>query len=140
MFEKFRRRFAVSRLQEEKLYEKVLLELSSGKKRGGLWAKALANCNGAEEKAESLYIRYRVQSIKDEMEIVGAIAEDAALRRKVIETPKEEKISHASFKKNPPNFFSYNNVIIKHNFLTYWVGEKSFNSAQEAKVFIDSRF
>jgi len=139
VFEKLRRRFALSRLQEERLYEKVLLELSSGQKRGGLWAKALANCNGAEEKSESLYIRYRVQSIRDEMEIIGAITENAALRRKMSETPKEEIIPHASFKKDPPNFFSYRNVIIKHNFLTYWVGEKSFNSAQEAKYFIDSR-
>jgi len=68
---------AVTRLIEEQLFEQVLVELKNGQKRDGLWAKALANGDGLEEKAKSLYIHYRVQSIKDEMEISGILAEEA---------------------------------------------------------------
>ena len=54
---------------EEQLYEQVVVELSNGKKRDGLWAKAISNSSGVEEKAKALYIKYRVQSIKDEIEV-----------------------------------------------------------------------
>ena len=155
MFEKFRRKSALARLQEEKLYEQVLLELSTGHKRNGLWAKAIADCNGAEEKAESLYIRYRVQSMKDEIEITKEITEDVAPRRNSGEAPEKKKtialekptmslenesrLSHADRRKEPPAFYSYKDVIIKHNFITYWVGARSFGSAKEAESFIDSK-
>ncbi len=77
LFEKFRRISAATRLLDEKLYEQVHSELMIGQKRNGLWVKALANSDGIEEKAKALYIQYRFQSIKDEMEIAGAIAEEA---------------------------------------------------------------
>jgi len=54
------------RLVEEKLYELVHRELESGERRDGLWAKAFQNSQGDEQKANALYIGYRVQSIKDE--------------------------------------------------------------------------
>ena len=81
MFEKFRRTSAAARLLEEQLYEHVTHELASGQRRDGLWAKALANADGAEAKAKALYIRYRVQSIKDEMEIHEAIKEEEVKAR-----------------------------------------------------------
>ncbi len=56
-----------------------MLELSEGKRRNGLWAKALANSDGNEEKAKSLYIQYRVQSIKDEAKIMESVAEEEIL-------------------------------------------------------------
>lgn len=59
-----------SRLLEEKLYEQVAVEVSQGKIRNGLWTKALANSDGAEKKAKSLYIKYRVQSIIDEASLL----------------------------------------------------------------------
>ena len=77
LFEKLRRRSAAARLLDEPLYEQVLSELENGQKRNGLWAKALANSDGLIEKANALYIQYRFQSIKDEMEIASAIAEEA---------------------------------------------------------------
>lgn len=60
---------AERRLLEERLYAEVVQELSQGIRRDGLWAKAIANSNGSDGLAKSLYIRYRVQSILDEMEI-----------------------------------------------------------------------
>ncbi|PKO63141.1 MAG: hypothetical protein CVU24_00660 [Betaproteobacteria bacterium HGW-Betaproteobacteria-18] len=72
MFENLRRAAAASRIADEVLYEQVVLELAEGEKRLGLWAKALSDCQGDEQKARALYIRYRVQSIKDEIEVLKA--------------------------------------------------------------------
>ena len=69
MFEKFKAETAKARLQEEKMYEQVQEEINLGKKRDGLWAKAIAKSNGSEDKALSIYIALRVQSIKDEYEL-----------------------------------------------------------------------
>ena len=76
MFDKFRQTAAVSRLLEEKFYEQVIEELANGDRRNGLWAKALANSNGIEDKAKSLYLQYRVRSIKDEIEISEKIKKE----------------------------------------------------------------
>ena len=51
-------------------------EISNGIRRDGLWAKAITNSNGSEEKAKSLYIKYRIQSIKDEIKLAEAFAEE----------------------------------------------------------------
>lgn len=91
MFERFKRNSAATRLLEEQLYEQVVLELSQNQRRDGLWAKAMANSDGSEDKAKSLYIKYRVQSIKDEAEIAEAVAEQEEYNQKkaaVIERQK----------------------------------------------------
>lgn len=67
---------ATKRLVEEKIYEKVVQELAQGHRRDGLWAKALAVSNGVDEKAKALYIQYRVQSIRDEAELLKANDEE----------------------------------------------------------------
>ena len=54
------------RAEDERLYEVVAQELDRGERRPGLWAKATADSDGSEDKAGSLYIKYRVQSLKDE--------------------------------------------------------------------------
>jgi hypothetical protein len=66
LFDKFKKVSAATRLQEERLYELVSQELSSGIQRDGLWARAIADSGGNEEKAKAKYIKYRVQSLKDE--------------------------------------------------------------------------
>ena len=53
-------------LEEEALYKQVLDEVESGVMRKGIYAKALADGLGDEGKAQSLYIKYRVQSLIDE--------------------------------------------------------------------------
>jgi len=75
MLKKFRRDAAARRLLEEKLFEYVALEIQRGIRRQGLWAKALAQSDGSEERAKSSYIRLRVQSLKDEAKIEEAIGE-----------------------------------------------------------------
>ncbi|WP_444891211.1 hypothetical protein [Microbulbifer sp. DLAB2-AA] len=69
MFEAFKKHSAATRIVEEQLYEIVVEELAQGLRRNGLWAKAVANANGQDEKAKALYIQYRVQSLKDELEL-----------------------------------------------------------------------
>ncbi len=96
MFDKLRRSSAAKRLIEEQFYEQVVSELSNGKKRDGLWAKALADSKGSEEKAKALYIQYRVQSIKDEMEISEAVAEEEEhLRKNASVIARQERINNA---------------------------------------------
>ena len=56
------------RKREEIVYEMVIAELEKGYKNKGLLAKALADSGGEKSKAESIYIKYRVQSLKDEIE------------------------------------------------------------------------
>ena len=58
---------ADSRLEEELIYKHILEEMDSGVIRDGLYAKAMANSNGDEAKANSLYMKYRLQSVKDAM-------------------------------------------------------------------------
>jgi len=69
LFDKFKTSTAIDRLSEEKLYEQVAQELKAGKKREGIWVKAMAKSGGDLNKAESMYIELRVQSIKDEYTI-----------------------------------------------------------------------
>jgi len=77
IFDKFKTSTAIDRLSEEKLYEQVAQELKAGKKREGIWVKAMAKSDGDLNKAESMYIELRVQAIKDEA-IVNVELEDRA--------------------------------------------------------------
>lgn len=78
LFDKLKTTSAADRLIEEKLYEQVAQELKAGKKREGIWVKAMAKSGGELNKAEALYIDLRVQAIRDE---------------KTIFTSKESKIT-----------------------------------------------
>lgn len=66
---------------EEDLYEAIVSELQRGYKRDGFWAKAIANGNGNEDKAKSLYIKYRIQSIIDENNITEILAKEENSRK-----------------------------------------------------------
>ena len=91
MFDKFRLNSAKARLLEEKVYEQVVQELAQGFRRDGLWAKAMAEGNGSEEKAKSIYIKLRVQSIKDEMEVNADIIKTEAERSDYEEQERQRK-------------------------------------------------
>lgn len=66
LFDRFKAISALARLSEETLYAQVVKELEAGIRRDGIWAKALIDSNGDQDKAKTLYVRYRVQSLKDE--------------------------------------------------------------------------
>jgi hypothetical protein len=68
VFEKFKKKVAEHRLNEEKIYAAVLNEMQQGIRREGLWAKAIAKSEGNENKAKSFYLEYRAQSLADELQ------------------------------------------------------------------------
>ena len=70
MFNRLKKKLAASRLLEEQLYEIVVNEMSGGEIRSGLWAKALAMGDGSDGSTKSHYIKYRVQSLKDEANLL----------------------------------------------------------------------
>ena len=69
IFKNFKHNSAVDRLNEEGIYEIVINEIKSGKRREGIWGQALEKANGDLKKTEANYIKLRVQSLKDEFEI-----------------------------------------------------------------------
>lgn len=58
-----------NRINEELLYTIVYDELSDNNMSRGLWLKALTETEGDTERAKYIYVKYRVQAIKDEISI-----------------------------------------------------------------------
>ncbi|QFY89896.1 hypothetical protein D5125_10540 [Magnetovirga frankeli] len=85
-FDKLKKTTVNNRLVEETQYEEVMNEIRLGFIRDGLWAKALAESSGNENKAMGLYIKYRVQSMKDELEI-----KDQLLKKMKAEIEEEKR-------------------------------------------------
>ena len=52
--------------EQESYYEEALNEMNSGDRRPGIYAKAIADSMGDEKKVDSLYLKYRAQSIMEE--------------------------------------------------------------------------
>jgi len=77
-----RNRGASSRITEEMLYAEALREVEQGIRRDGLWAKALARSNMRQEEAQAFYLKLRVQSLRDEIELVTQQAARDARRRR----------------------------------------------------------
>ena len=71
IFDKLKNKSIVNRKSEELLYSIVAQEMEAGIIHSGLWLKALQLANGDKEKQVSEYIRIRVQSLKDDVEIVS---------------------------------------------------------------------
>lgn len=77
----------------------------AGQRRDGLWAKALAHSDGSNEKAKSLYIKYRAESIKDEI-ILATKSEEAkkfqkyTQENKNTETPESWNSNGESWEKS----------------------------------------
>ena len=58
---------AASRIEEEKIYAAIALEIAEGSVRAGLWTKAVSEAGGNEPQIQSNYIKLRFQNILDEM-------------------------------------------------------------------------
>ena len=59
------RRLLLSKTEED-LYEMAYSEVRGDSRRQGLWAKTLSESLGDEQKAEALYLRYRVEQLSRE--------------------------------------------------------------------------
>tara|TARA_B100000963_G_C22277363_1_gene515571 strand:- start:190 stop:612 length:423 start_codon:yes stop_codon:yes gene_type:complete len=73
LFKGIKTKIALSRLQEEQLYEFISDELEVGNVRKGLMTKALAQADGDPLKTQAEYIKLRLQSLIDENTLMEAI-------------------------------------------------------------------
>ena len=119
IFKNFKHNSAVDRLNEERIYEIVINEIKSGKRREGIWGQALEKANGDLKKTEANYIKLRVQSLKDEFEIQRNKERDRQLKKdEIAKLTKEikKKNQNKPFKK-PSNglqnigFIKYANLM-----------------------------
>ena len=93
-----------SRLEEELLYKHVLEEMEAGIIRDGLFAKALASSSGDENKAKSLYMKYRVRSVKDSLngesylEYAGKLNLQPQQQKRL--APKKKPVTQRKYRKD----------------------------------------
>ena len=82
--------------QEAKLFELVMNEIANDERHKGLWGKAIVISNGDEKKAESEYIKLRVESLKDKKTITKLNKEikeeEEKLAKQILEEKKQNKI------------------------------------------------
>lgn len=99
----FGKKSALDRLAEEQLYETVALEIKNHELREGLWAKALAEAKGDQDQAKGVYIKLRVQSLKDEFVVAGQIHQEALKeeerQKEIARLAEEEKIKREAQEK-----------------------------------------
>ena len=55
-----------ARRRDEEYHARALYEIQSGKRRDGLWAKALTSANGDEVAAKLSYLKLLVQALRDD--------------------------------------------------------------------------
>ena len=73
LFRGIKSKIALSRLQEEQLYEFISDELEAGSVRKGLMTKAVAQADGDPLRTQAEYIKLRLQSLIDENTLMEAI-------------------------------------------------------------------
>lgn len=78
MLDNINKRRILKSKAESELYSIVGAELEEGIKNNGLWIKAKSNALGDENKIEALYIRYRVEELRDDLSLLN-IAEKETL-------------------------------------------------------------
>lgn len=71
-------RAAIARMQDEALHEEAYLEIQSGQRRHGLWAKAILDSGGDETKAKIAYLRLLVSALRDERYLAQRMQEEVA--------------------------------------------------------------
>jgi ATP-dependent Zn protease len=91
MFKRMKLNSAMARLVEEKLYEMAIDELGNGNVRKGIWAKAIAKSNGNKEQERSKYLDLRVESLKDEAQVIESIVGSLDVEEKTIENNEDQR-------------------------------------------------
>ena len=87
------------RKHETYLYELVMEEIAKNERQKGIWGQAIVKSNGDEKKAEAEYIKLRVESLKDELEIQEQEEiEKATIQEELDKIAKEEKEKKAKEK------------------------------------------
>jgi hypothetical protein len=81
---------SVNRIIEDKYYEQVAFEMAQGNINVGTWTRAKANAEGDKNKTEALYIKYRVQSLHDEVHAINTLNDELNNKSNYIEKPIEK--------------------------------------------------
>ena len=90
--DKEQKKLSILQKQEEaKLFETVMDEIANNKRQKGLWGQAIVKSNGDEKKAESEYIKLRVESLKDKKTITK-LNKEIKEEEKRLEKDKTEKV------------------------------------------------
>ena len=64
-----------ARLKDEEYHARAMYEIQQGRRRDGLWAKALSTSNGNEPAGKILYFKLLVQAIKDDDHIANRVSQ-----------------------------------------------------------------
>ena len=92
VFFKNKDKFSIfQRQQETKFFELVMDEIASDKRHKGIWGQAIVKANGDKNKAEAEYIRLRVESLKDELEVIKQNEHEEAVIKEEINKKYSEK-------------------------------------------------
>ena len=92
MFDFFKVRNIINRENDEFLYGEVLTEMDNGTIHKNLWAKAMAMSDGNDAKTKSLYMKYRVQKIKDELQLIEMATKEAAKMKAEVKVVAPKKV------------------------------------------------
>lgn len=79
IFKQIKKTKVVTRIQETQLFEYVMNEINQNDRKEGIWGQALVASEGDQEKARALYIKLRVEALKDEISL-DTITQDERLR------------------------------------------------------------
>ena len=79
-FKRLKHSAITTRIGDESLYERARQEIKSGYRRDGLWAQAIERSNGDSDKTASIYIRLRIQSLRDEQELKSTAISSPSVR------------------------------------------------------------
>jgi hypothetical protein len=111
LFDNLKSAGAANRLSEEALYAEALREIESGLRRDGIWAMAMAQSEMDSARAAALYIKLRVQSLKDEL----VLQERAA----ILAEAQKEKSRIMQADADAPRHPNCGGVIVRTNEGTY---------------------
>ena len=99
-----------SDINEDEIYEQVMIEMEEDNKVKSTWAKALAQSDGNKDKAESLYIKLRVDSlVQEKLEILEKErkkAEEASVMYEIIRKEREKREKEERDKENIKNYLN----------------------------------
>jgi len=77
------------RLAENELYEIVAMEVANEQVMPGIWGKAFSDTEGNMEKSRALYIKYRVQDLKDKA--ILELAKNESVKYESVNTKGESE-------------------------------------------------
>ena len=116
---------------EDSIYEKVMLEIEEDKKVKATWARALAQSDGDKDKAEALYIKFRVNHLKESSEEAAETEWD----KKYAKMQKEVKDSQKSIDTYiQPRINTDDDVEKTHTELDVFFYPNNYTEAEKKKI------